>query len=344
MKAFARVTEVHDAIALTLTPCAGQLHRYLLRELPAGKQQELELEAFSDWSSEYRYRPYSIRHIQRALQELLSVGLVNIVRRYTARIYKLICFHPGQDKNVTKLDEKVQSRTEMSKIEPSNPYACVPSYRESRETTDIHHPFHPVLNSGTHKEKVTNSTQHPNLEKTESGMEMDPPTNPNSQNVPLSSEEIKIDVELQAEIEETISPQPLNQNIRKVVLDSTVAVVKDALAVVRQQKNAGKAKRPAGLLVRAIQERWTPNPVSKSVDLMPDGFSDWFDLAREKGIVTASLPIDDQMCVCTNPEVGDWQPWTELAFAFPVRILREMNPIKFRFSQSESHLSASPSP
>ena len=147
--------------------------------------------------------------------------------------------------------------------------------------------------------------------------------------MPLSSEEIKIDPQLQSEIEAVIAPMPMNQNIKRAVMSVSLDIVLDALAVVRQQKKSGRAKRPAGLLVRAIQERWTPNPIDTAVDLMPDGFSDWFDLAREKGIVTASMPMDGQMCVCTDPEQGDWQPWTELAFAFPMRILREMNPIKF---------------
>jgi hypothetical protein len=53
-------------------------------------------------------------------------------------------------------------------------------------------------------------------------------------------------------------------------------------------------------------------------------FSEWFDLARQGGIVTASMLIDGVMCVCTNPEVGDWQPWTELAFAFTTRYLRSI--------------------
>ncbi|MEO0377228.1 MAG: hypothetical protein AAF329_21975 [Cyanobacteria bacterium P01_A01_bin.17] len=145
----------------------------------------------------------------------------------------------------------------------------------------------------------------------------------------LSSEEIIIDSQLQAEVEEVIAPQPMNLNIKRTVMSVSIAVVQDALAVVRQQKKAGRAKRPAGMLVCAIQERWTPNPTDLLTDSMPDGFNDWFDLAREKGIVTASMPMDGQMCVCTDPEQGDWQPWTELAFAFPKRILKEMKPIRW---------------
>ena len=83
------------------------------------------------------------------------------------------------------------------------------------------------------------------------------------------------------------------------------------------------------MLAKAIQEEWNPNYEEESGTLVPDGFSEWFDLARDKGIVSASMMMDGQMCVCTNPEVGDWQPWTELAFAFPEKILKGMNPIRF---------------
>lgn len=352
MTAFARVTAIHDAIALTLTPCAGQLYRWLLRKVPAGKPQELYLKDFAQWSSGRRKQPYSIRHIQRALEELIATGLIAIVTRYTARIFKLICNHPetpddapsSNDKNVQIRDENVQVVTKMSKIDPSKPYGSVSSYRESRETTKTHHPLHPVLKSD--KERISISTQDLNVEnvevdsnvavesrvgceetRTDSSPHLEP------QNVPLSSEEINIDPQLQAEVEEVISPQPMNMNIKRVLMAASVEIIQNALSVVKQQKKAGRAKRPAAMLVKAIQEGWTPNPTNAAAG-MPDGFTEWFDLARAKGIVTASMPMDGQMCVCTDPEQGDWQPWTELAFAFPLRILQGMKAINFRLSQS----------
>lgn len=349
MTAFARVTAIHDAIALTLTPCAGQLYRWLLRKVPAGKPQELYLKDFAQWSSGHRKQPYSIRHIQRALEELIATGLIAIVTRYTARIFKLICNHPEtpddvpaiSDKNVQIQDENVQSVTKMSKIDPSNPYGSVPIYRDNIETTKTHHPLHPVLKSD--KEGMFIPSQNLNVENVdsvavESGSSCeetrtDSSSNSKPQKVPLSSEEINIDPQLQAEVEEVIAPQPINMNIKRVVMSASVEIIQNALSVVKQQKKAGRAKRPAAMLVKAIQEGWTPNPTD-AISNMPDGFGEWFDLARAKGIVTASMPMDGQMCVCTDPEQGDWQPWTELAFAFPLRILQGMKAINFRLSQS----------
>ena len=87
---FARVTHAHDVLALQLTPCAGQLYRWLLRRRPAGRSQEFELNEFSEWTGVHRKRSYSIRHIQRSLLELAESGLVEVVRKYSGKIFKLI--------------------------------------------------------------------------------------------------------------------------------------------------------------------------------------------------------------------------------------------------------------
>jgi hypothetical protein len=45
---FVRVTHAHDALALQLTPCVGQLYRWLPRHRPAERPQEFELNEFSE--------------------------------------------------------------------------------------------------------------------------------------------------------------------------------------------------------------------------------------------------------------------------------------------------------
>ncbi|PZD70189.1 hypothetical protein C1752_17095 [Acaryochloris thomasi RCC1774] len=338
MIAFAMITDEHDLILMQLSPAARSLYQWLLRRRPAGQSQEFDLAEFQTFSSQSRKRPYCTRQIRNALNSLIESGLVENIRQFNARFWKLSAHHPDQpiEKKTSQIGKKTsQNRKEISKKQPSKPYSSVVSYIENKETTDTRHPLHPVLNSRINKEGLAASPPHLNLENPEIEDEEKSraafPTNSDSQDVPISSEERKIDPQLQAEVEEVIAPQPMNQNIKRAMMSVSLDIVLDALAVVRQQKKTGQAKRPAGLLVKAIQERWTPNPVNDALETMPDGFSDWFDLAREKGIVTASLPMDGQMCVCTDPEQGDWQPWTELAFAFPLRMLKEMNPIKFRF-------------
>ncbi|QUY40416.1 hypothetical protein [Acaryochloris marina] len=340
MIAFARITDEHDRILMQLPPAARSLYQWLLRRRPAGQQQEFDLEEFQIFSSHSRKRPYCTRQIRNALNSLIEQGLVESIYKFNTRFWKLIAHHPDTaDEQKTSQNEKKISQNwkEISNLQPSKPYDCVPSYRESRETTKTHHPLPPVLKSEIDKDGLPSSTQNLNVENQDvkecKETRTDPAPIPKSPNVPLSSEEIIIDPELQAEVEEVIAPQPLNMNIKRVVMSASVEIIQNALSVVRQQKKAGRAKRPAGMLVKAIQEHWSPNPID-AVAGMPDGFNEWFNLAREKGIVTASMPVNGQMCVCTNPEKGDWQPWTELAFAFSIKILQGMNPLNFRFSQS----------
>lgn len=345
MTAFARITDEHDLILMQLPPAARSLYQWLLRRCPAGKTQEFDLNAFQDFSSHSRKRPYCKRQIRNALNCLIDQGLVETILQFNARFWKLIARHPetADEKKTSQIEKETsQNRNKISNIQTSKPYKSVPIYRENRETTKTHHPLLPVLKSD--KEGMSISTQNLNVEnvdpdvavESESGCEKtrtDSSSNPKPQNVPLSSEEINIDPQLQAEVEEVIAPQPLNMNIKRVVMSASVEIIQNALSVVRQQKKAGRAKRPAGMLVKAIQEHWSPNPID-AVAGIPDGFNEWFNLAREKGIVTASMPVNGQMCVCTDPEKGDWQPWTELAFAFSIKILQGMNPLNFRLSQS----------
>jgi len=74
-------------------------------------------------------------------------------------------------------------------------------------------------------------------------------------------------------LEEVISPQPLNMNLKRAIMSASAEIIQNALSVVKQQKKAGRAKRPAGMLIKAIQECWTPNPTD-AVAGMPDGFSE----------------------------------------------------------------------
>lgn len=355
MTAFARITDDHDLILMQLPPAARSLYQWLLRRRPAGQHQEFDLEEFQTFSSQGRKRPYCTRQIRNALNSLIEQGLVEIIRQFSGQFWKLIARHPetADEKKTSQIEKETsKNRNKISNIQASKPYNSVPLYRENRETTKTPTSLHPVLKSD--KEGISISCQNLNVENVDSDIAVesrsdceetrtDSSLTSEPQNVPLSSEEINIDPQLQAEVEEVIAPQPLNMNIKRVVMSASVEIIQNALSVVKQQKKAGRAKRPAGMLVKAIQECWTPNPTN-AVAGMPDGFSEWFNLARAKGIVTASMPVDGQMSVCTDPEQGDWQPWTELAFAFPIRILEGMTPLNFRLSQSGPPQSGSSCP
>ena len=126
MTTFARVTEEHDLLSLTLSPCAALLYRWLLRANKAGRAIEVELEAFSQWTGQARRRPYSLKHIKRSLDELLATGIVEVAKRYSGRIFKLIAHHPEEPEMSKNVAKKSQTWPKMSKIQPSNPHSAVP--------------------------------------------------------------------------------------------------------------------------------------------------------------------------------------------------------------------------
>lgn len=135
MNTFARVTQDHDLLSLTLSPCAALLYRWLLRANKAGRAIEVELEAFAEFTSLGRSKPYSLKHIRRSLDELLNTGIVTLAKRYSGKIFKLIAHHPEGTFSSQDGAKKSQVRTEMSKIQPSNPDSVVP-ITENLETTE----------------------------------------------------------------------------------------------------------------------------------------------------------------------------------------------------------------
>ena len=130
MTAFAKASEAHDLTWMQLTPCAGALHRWLLRNVPAGYKQEIELEDFRSLTGEGRRRPYCMRHIKNALNQLVDANLVEVVRQYSGCVFKVIARHP-EDEKKTSQDVK-----ESSKTHPSKPHSHVLYNREIQRTTN----------------------------------------------------------------------------------------------------------------------------------------------------------------------------------------------------------------
>jgi hypothetical protein len=197
----------------------------------------------------------------------------------------------------------------------------------------INPPTHPVVVS---LEKVDKDITSVNT------MQTDVRTNPENQEVkpsPLTKPKLRpkgisvskedmippapnpIPDEIVAKIVETIAPTPLNQNIRKQLLQTQADVLHDAIALVNQQKAQGKAKNPAGLLVRAIQNNWKPNPVQDTTYSLPDDFNEWFELAKKAGLVISSSVLEGVLCIFTNAH--EWEPYEDFRAGFGIPWLRK---------------------
>lgn len=310
--AFAKVTDLHDRISLQVTPCAGALYRFLLRKKPAGKQQELDIEEdFLSWSEGRRKRPYSLRHIQRALTELIDLGLVEVVKKFTGKIFKLIAYHPGQEKKIPSWNENVQNGTKMSKKGASNPHGCVPII-ESVETTDspptnpvaVKNEFEGVEVTAFIKAEQDEVVDHPESESSSNQNPRSLEQHTNSDQISARDLKTKIFVEVEA------AGFKLNSGLKAVILGPgvTAEAVRDAIAAVREYLASGKLlKRTSeALLSSAIQNKWKPAASAASA---PEGFNEWFKLAYDLGVAGfSSRDADGSMTVITpNDENYRWE-------------------------------------
>ncbi len=98
MLAFATIAQVVDALCYRhqLPPCAQYLYRWLLRRVPGGVQQEIDLNDFDTFVAEQRGKPYCRKWTRQALYHLSEVGLVTITKRFNAREFKVIAAHPRE--------------------------------------------------------------------------------------------------------------------------------------------------------------------------------------------------------------------------------------------------------
>jgi len=123
------------------------------------------------------------------------------------------------------------------------------------------------------------------------------------------------------EISEVIAPAPLNPQSRAVVLAHSLERVTAALAVVKENKKKGQVKNPAGMVVRAIQQGWTPTPTTPE-SATPPTFGDWFDLAQKAGKAVASTLIDGIFSILTPDD--RWVAFSEMVATYSISELREL--------------------
>ncbi|MBW4473963.1 MAG: hypothetical protein KME45_26855 [Stenomitos rutilans HA7619-LM2] len=299
MTAFARITEQHDQLALELTPCAGHLYRWLLRAVPAGKSQEVILDEFQTWAG------YSLKWVKIAFGQLVDYGLVEVVRRYSGRIYKLIAWHPGQQTSLNRQESSFHQQ-KTSEKSPANPHSSVPSNREfqSKQTEEPTH--HPVTEKQDESHTSQPETQYPAYQ------------------------------ELLTEAEQT--GVRLNPHLIKVVVSATTTAVKDAIAALKERMQNGRVKNPAGFLRQAIENQWQPNSRQNTAlgsnssagnekqRSAPPGFNEWYDLASAIGLVRGATMLDGVQYVYTN--LDKQEVWEEFSGMFPMTELKEFVKLK----------------
>ena len=135
---------------------------------------------------------------------------------------------------------------------------------------------------------------------------------------------------LQQELQ-TVLQEPLNKNLMAVVQAFPEARVRDALEALKEAMLSQGIRNPTGWLISAIRGGYKPNAARRSSQGakrpkarkrgVPDGFNEWFELARKTGVVIASEYSDEGELMIYGPESKE--PYEQVRQAWPLEKLRE---------------------
>lgn len=101
----------------------------------------------------------------------------------------------------------------------------------------------------------------------------------------------------------------LNATLKKIILSKTNQEVDNALCAVEEYLTTGKkVKSKAGLLRKALEESWIPNLTEseRAISMADDFFSEWFELAKDQGVVKASQGTSKGILVLESSD--EWTP------------------------------------
>jgi hypothetical protein len=119
---FARKTRQHAIALQNEPPCAKELYDWLLCQAPAGKPTEIFLEAVqADQSGRLNGKGYQLRWIKDCLKKLVDLGLVDVVLKFSSKVFKLVTWHP-QQRNADIPQADAETLHSNARSQPSNAY------------------------------------------------------------------------------------------------------------------------------------------------------------------------------------------------------------------------------
>lgn len=92
----------------------------------------------------------------------------------------------------------------------------------------------------------------------------------------------------------------LNDTIKKLLQQFSLAQVKSAIAYYQQRKTMAQIKNPAGWLIECLRGKWWLNDDPG----VPLGFNEWYLEAKRQRLVQASMMVDGVLLVCMAD--GEW--------------------------------------
>ena len=309
------------------SPCAKALVRWLLLRCKPGCTIEFELQEFADYSAiALRNRPYSLRHIWRALvEDLRDRHIIEVVKQYTWQTWKVRVVHPNLTNPSSTEEKTVQNQSEMSELQPSTTDAAVPAYRGIQKMTNTtvavvdlkaqaHSRSHPSTSSGSLDEE----------EESASGVGKEAiavvPTggaeSTLTQSSGVDSDSSKdLPPELLAQVQQAIAPAVVTPPLLTLVHRTEAALVNAALKAARDYRKTHTITNPIGLLITAIRQQWQPQQPDRTT---PPEFNAWFNWARSRSLVIASQQLEGMLHVYAAD--GQCYPYTEFAAAHPMPV------------------------
>jgi regulator of replication initiation timing len=115
----------------------------------------------------------------------------------------------------------------------------------------------------------------------------------------------------------------INSTLAKTIRSTPEATVLVAIDALKEAMMAGTIERPGGWLKRAIEECWNPNAtLHQQTEPNPTSiFKQWFDLARAKGLVVASMKGEDEQIYVFDQE-GIRYPFVQMLGRYPIELLK----------------------
>lgn len=107
----------------------------------------------------------------------------------------------------------------------------------------------------------------------------------------------------------------VNSTLAKLIEAEPEEVVLMAINALKEAKASYEVLNPSGFLVEAIKKTWMPNEgYERKVEL--DCFNEWYELARQRGLVLASQAGKNGILVYTKDE--KWVPFQKLLIQYPL--------------------------
>ena len=150
---------------------------------------------------------------------------------------------------------------------------------------------------------------------------------------PVSNDlsKVKVIADKRSEISERIKSEllalniKLNSTLSKKIKARSEEVVLTAIEALKQAMDNEVVRQPGAWLGKAITDAWKPNEARGGFK-PKDTFEEWYDLARDYGIVKRCEQREDGWCVQEN--TGQWHSHQEFSQKWTLEYLKKVSSLK----------------